>query len=221
MVAATDLRSGIDERAGESPAAAVVDPDRDVLARVAGGDTECFRELVERHQGRLVRLCQRLLGDPEAARDAAQEVFLKAFRKAGTFRPRGQVSTWLHRIAVNHCLNRLRRRRIVRFLRLAGGTADEAVPEPADGGADPEAQAAARQRWRRVRAAVAALPPGQRAVLVLVRYEGLPQRQAAEVLGITVGAVESRLVRALRNLERALGAKEAGAPGVPEGRRPG
>ena len=86
------------------------DPDRGVLARVAEGDVESFGVLVERHQERLIRLCERMLGEPEEARDAAQEVFLKAFRKAGSFRPRGRVYTWLYRIAVNHCLNRLRRR---------------------------------------------------------------------------------------------------------------
>jgi RNA polymerase sigma-70 factor (ECF subfamily) len=188
------------------------DPDRLALERVAAGDAEAFAPLVERHQVRLVRLCERLLGDPEAARDAAQEVFLKAFAKAGSYRPRGRVFTWLYRIAVNHCLNRLRRRRIVRFLTLApAAEADGGATDPPAGGADPETEAAARQRWRRTRAAIAALPPGQRAVVALVRFEGLSYRGAAEALGITEGAVESRLVRAMRTLEAA---QESAATGV-------
>lgn len=204
------------------PAAAAGDPDRQALARVAAGDVDAFQPLVERHQDRLIALCQRLLGDREAARDAAQEVFLKAFRKAGDFEPRAQVSTWLYRIAVNHCLNRLRRWRIARFLPWGGGGdgGEEAAPafDPPDEAADPETALAARLRWQRVRRAIDRLPPGQRAVLVLVRFEGLAYKEAAEALGISLGAVESRLVRALRNLDAAL-AQDSAATGVPSDRR--
>jgi RNA polymerase sigma-70 factor, ECF subfamily len=196
--------------------AAASDPDREVLARVAAGDGDAFGDLVERHQERLLRLCERLLGDREEARDAAQEAFLRAFRKAGSFRPRGQVYTWLYRIAVNHCLNRLRRRRLVRFLPFAGADEGEAAAfDPADGAPDPAAALTARRRWRATRQAIAALPPSQRAVLVLVRFEGLSYREVAAALGITLGAVESRLFRAMRNLEAA---QERPAPGVSQGR---
>ncbi len=181
------------------------DPGWEVLARVAAGDVEAFARLVEAHQQRLLRLCERLLGDLEEARDAVQEVFLKAFKKAGGFRPQGQVYTWLYRIAVNHCLNRLRRRRIVRFTRLGGGAEPEEpeLPEldPADAAPSPEEALAARRRWAATRRAIAQLPDNQRAVLVLVRFEGLSYREAAEALGISEGAVESRLFRAMRRLE--------------------
>jgi RNA polymerase sigma-70 factor (ECF subfamily) len=185
--------------------AAAADPGWEVLARVAAGDVEAFALLVEAHQQRLLRLCERLLGDLEEARDAVQEVFLKAFRKAGEFRPHGQVYTWLYRIAVNHCLNRLRRRRLVRFTRLAGPAgpddADLSEIDPADGAPSPEEALAARRRWAATRRAIELLPAGQRAVLVLIRFEGLSYREAAEALGVTEGAVESRLFRAMRRLE--------------------
>lgn len=181
-----------------------VDPDWEVLARVSAGDVEAFGGLVERHQERLLRLCERMLSDPEEARDAAQEVLLKAFRNAGSYRPRGQVFTWLYRIAVNHCLNRLRRRKLARFLPFAGGAEEDApVFDPPDGAPDPAAALAARRRWRATARALARLPASQRAVVVLARFEGLAYRQIAEVLGITEGAVESRLVRAMRNLTKA------------------
>jgi RNA polymerase sigma-70 factor (ECF subfamily) len=200
-----------------APAAADHDPDRELLARVAAGDVDAFEPLVERHQDRLIAVCQRLLGDREAARDAAQEVFLKAFRKAGDFEPRAQVSTWLYRIAVNHCLNVLRRRRLAKLLPwgVTGSETDDAAPafDPADEAADPETALAARRRWQRVRRAIDALPPGQRAVLVLVRFEGLAYKEAAEALGISLGAVESRLMRALRHLDAAL-AQGSDAGGV-------
>jgi RNA polymerase sigma-70 factor (ECF subfamily) len=203
-----------------------VDPGWDALARVAAGDADAFAAIVESHQERLLRLCERLLGDAEEARDAAQEVFLKAFRKAGDVRPQGQVYTWLYRIAVNHCLNKLRRRRLVRFLRFEADPeeADTMVFEPPDARADPAASLEARQRWQATRKAIAKLPENQRAVLILARFEGLSYRQIAEVLGITEGAVESRLVRAMRRIEAVQprdGAQEKGGPRVPgtEGKR--
>ncbi len=194
---------------------------RDALARVAAGDAEAFALVVERNEERLLRVCRRMLGDPEAARDAAQEVFLKAYRNAGRYRPRGKVYTWLYRIAVNHCLNRLRRRRVVRFLPwtgIGGGGAGGEAGAPDDGpafdppGDEPAAdhRLEARQRWRRVQRALAELPDTQRAVVVLVRFEGLSYKETAEVLGVSLGAVESRLFRAMRNLESALADEEGG-----------
>lgn len=211
------MATGVDE----SAPAAVEDDDRAVLARVAGGDVEAFASLVERYQERLLRVCTRMLGDREEARDAAQEAFLKAFRAAADYRPRGQVYTWLYRIAVNGCLNRLRRRRVVRFLSLSAPaeTGDDAPAfDPAADAPGPDDELESRRRWQRARRAIAALPPNQRAVLVLARFEGLSYQEIAEVLGITLGAVESRLVRAMRNLTAALeddGAQETGARVVP------
>lgn len=186
------------------------DRDRQLLARVAEGDTEAFTLLVERHQGRLLRLCRGMLGDAEEARDAVQEVFLKAFRKAGSYSPEAKVYTWLYRIAVNHCLNQLRRRKIVRFLPFAGdrpggpGEEEPSPLDPPDEAPGPGERLEARRRWQATRRALAELPESQRAVVVLAKLEGLPQRQVAEVLGISVAAVEGRLFRALRSLERSL-----------------
>lgn len=195
-------------------------PDEDwrALARVAAGDGDAFGPLVERHQDRLVALCQRFLGDREAALDAAQEVFLKVYRHAGRARPEGLFFTWVYRIGVNHCLNRLRRRKIARFFSLTGGAAEEDGPpalDPASEAPDPEAELEARERWRRTRRALDELPESQRAVVVLAKFEGLSQKEVAAALGITEGAVESRLVRALRRLRAA---QEADWPGVPAGR---
>ena len=201
------------------------DPDWDLLARVGGGDGGAFEELVERHHRRLLRVCERLLGDREEARDAVQEVLIKVLHKAGGFRPQALVSTWLYRIAVNHCLNVLRRRRLVRMLSLTGpgegGEEERLGPalDPAEERPGPQRELAARREWRRVQRAIAALPPGQRAVLVLVRLEGLAYKEVADTLGITLGAVESRLVRAMRTLERLQeGAPLRESPGRAQGR---
>lgn len=182
------------------------DPDWDLVARVAAGDRDAFAELIERHHRRLLRVCERLLGDAEDARDAVQEVFLKVMVKAGGFRPKALVSTWLYRVAVNHCLNVLRRRRLRRWVSLSAAEDDDAVaapPEPAEERADPHRELDARRRWGVVHRAINGLPPNQRAVLVLARFEELSYKEIAETLGITLGAVESRLFRAMRALERA------------------
>jgi len=95
----------------DSARASATDPGWEVLARVATGDGNAFVHLVESHQDRLLRLCERLLGDAEEARDAVQDIFLKVYRKAGEVRPQGQVYTWLYRVASNHCLDYLRKNR--------------------------------------------------------------------------------------------------------------
>lgn len=189
-----------------------------LLARSAEGDGEAFRVLVERHQDRLVRLCERLLGERGAALEAAQEVFLKAWRKAGSLEPRGRLYTWLYRVATNHCLNQLRRRRIVRFLPLAAPGSERgdepAAIDPPDRAPDAQRGLEAKRRWRATRRAIAALPATQRVVLLLAKFEGLSYREIAETLGITEGAVESRLFRTMRRLERA---QESARPAVSRG----
>jgi len=185
------------------------------LARVAEGDGDAFELIVRRHQDRLIGLCHRFLGDRDEALDATQEIFLKAFRHAADAEPRGQLFTWLYRIGVNHCLNRMRRRRIVRFLSLAGDGESSPVIDPPSERPDAEAELVTRERWRATRRAIDALPENQRAVLILAKFEGLSQRDIAATLGITEGAVESRLVRAMRRLSAA---QEAAGPRVQPGR---
>lgn len=193
----------------ESPQEQEHDSDRRILARVVAGDVESFGVLVQRHEKRLIGLCERMLQNTDDAREAAQEVFLKAFRKAGTYRPKGQVYTWLYRIAANHCLNLLRRRRLARFLsfgdvgRPTGAGEEGAAFDPEDPGPDAEERLAAVRRWRRTKRLIGTLPVAQRSVLILAKFEGLSYREIAEVLEITEGAVESRLFRAMQRLRKA------------------
>ena len=189
-----------------------VDADLPLIERIADGDDSAFESFVRRHESRMLGLCQRMLRDPESARDATQEVFLKVWRKAGGYRPRGRVSTWLYRIAVNHCLNVARRRKIVRMVPFARNREDRGGEwQPRDPAPGADAQLETRERWARTRRAIDRLPTTQRSVLVLAKFEGLGYREIAEVLGITVGAVESRLFRAMRNLERAASGEGGGA----------
>lgn len=178
--------------------------DWQLLSLTAEGDEDSFRQLVERHQDRLVGLCQRLLGDREEALDAAQEVFLKTYRQAGSLQPKGELFTWMYRVATNFCLNRIRRRKLARFLSLTPDPQDEAPSlDPLDRAPDALAALEARRRWQQTLEEIEALPESQRVVLILARFEGLPYRQIGEILGISEGAVESRLFRAMRHLKGA------------------
>ena len=175
-----------------------------LLALANHGDEDAFRRIVERHQDRLIALCQRLLGNREEALDAAQEVFLKTYRKAGSLKQRGELFTWMYRVATNHCLNRIRRRKIVRFLSMSTLAGEQSAPlQPVDLSPRPDETVQSKQRWQATERAIAELPENQRLVLLLAKFEGLSYRQIAETLGITEGAVESRLFRAMRNLDKA------------------
>ena len=166
------------------------------MARVANGDAVAFGMLVDRHIDRALRLAQRLLGAKADAEDAVQEVFLKIWRKAESWRPgRAAFSTWLWRIVVNQCLDARRK---------PTGIALDLVPEPADERADQEAAIVAAQRDAGVSAAVAALPERQQAAVALIYGAGASNAEAAEALGISLGALEQLLVRARRSLRAQL-----------------
>lgn len=156
------------------------------------GDPDAFGELVRRHQDRLWAVALRTTGDREEAADAVQDALLSACRRADTFRGEAQVSTWLHRIVVNACLDRLRRRRSHRT---------EALPEEGDRvpalvadslGAD---TTEASERRTDVLAALSQLSAEQRTALVLVDMEGFSVDEAAAMVGCAPGTIKSRCAR--------------------------
>jgi RNA polymerase sigma-70 factor (ECF subfamily) len=157
------------------------------------GDPTAFGELFSRHRDRLWAVAVRTVHDPDDAADALQEAMISAFRRAAGFRGDAAVTTWLHRIVVNTCLDLLRRR----AARPAVPSGDEAVLDAlgqrADGPAtDPTS---ARDTALDVGAALQVLPDEQRAALVLVDMLGYSVATAAEVLGISPGTVKSRCAR--------------------------
>lgn len=176
--------------------------DRALLAAHLEGDREAFGRLAGRHRQRLWAVAVRTLADAQEAEDAVQDALLAAYRGAAGFRGDALVSTWLHRIVVNACLDRLRRRatRPQSPLPDSGEPAGGAGPA---GGRDPIAE---RETAVVVQAALAALPAEQRLALVLVHLQDMPVEQAARVLGIPVGTVKSRCARGRAALAVALGA---------------
>lgn len=179
--------------------------DRALLAAHLAGDPDAFGTLVRRHRDRLWAVALRTTGDPEEAADALQDALVNAFRKAGSYRQEAAVTTWLHRIVVNACLDRIRRRTV----RAADPLPDRddlevtvTVPEPPPG---PQRAAELSERRARVLRALQQIPADQRAALVLVDMEGRSVQETAQVLGVPVGTVKSRCARGRARLAPLLG----------------
>jgi RNA polymerase sigma-70 factor (ECF subfamily) len=166
----------------------------ELMRRTANGDAAAFRALADAHVKKIMGFAYRLLNDRTEAEDVAQETFLRLWKEAGRYEPRARVSTWLHRIAHNLCIDRLRARREQPSDRL-----DEERASNEPGGLLDRKLTA-----RAVEHALAALPERQRAAITLVHYQELGNIEAAEVLGIGVEALESLLARGRRTLREKL-----------------
>jgi RNA polymerase sigma factor (sigma-70 family) len=173
-----------------------LDPDIELLPRVARGEGAAVREMVARKLPRLLALAQRMLGDRGEAEDVAQEAFVRIWQHAAKWEAgQARFDTWLHRVALNLCYDRLRGRR--------EHPSDE-LPETEDPAPWPDGRLEARQAKARMDAALAALPSRQREALVLQYYQDLSNNDTAALMGISVEALESLLVRARRNLRAQL-----------------
>jgi len=159
--------------------------DRELLSAHCGGDPDAFGELFRRHRDQMWALALRTTHDPELAADAVQEAFIAAFRGADSFRGEAAVTTWLHRIVVNSCLDRLRRIKPVVHL----PDADLSVL------ADTHDHHRSVDIRLDIRAALEQLPEGQRMALILVDMHGLKIAEAASILNVAEGTVKSRCAR--------------------------
>ena len=166
----------------------------DLMRRTARGDAAAFRTLADAHLKKIMGFAYRLLNDRTEAEDVAQETFLRLWKQAGRYEPKARVSTWLHCIAHNLCVDRLRARRE----QSSDGLDEESASQEPGGLLDRKLAAGA------VRNALAALPERQRAAITLVHYQELSNIEAAEVLGIGVEALESLLARGRRTLREKL-----------------
>ncbi len=181
----------------EDPAAGP-DDDRRLLAAHVDGDPDAFGTLFVRHRDRLWAVALRTTGNPEDAADALQDAMISAFRRAETFRGDAQVTTWLHRIVVNACLDRIRRAKVRPVQALPDDMEEYAARGDvlaADADAEPEAVAERGDLRRQVLAALDELPPDQKAALVLVDLQGYGVEEAARILECPTGTVKSRCSR--------------------------
>lgn len=166
--------------------------DSDLLARHVAGEPDAFGELVRRHRDRLWAVALRTLGDREEAADAVQDALVSAFRAAHTFRGQSAVTTWLHRITVNACLDRVRKAATRKTSPVDDTERLEQLLEPHESA---EAPAERQDLHRELLAALGTLPAEQRAALVLVDMQGYPVAEAARILDVPTGTVKSRCAR--------------------------
>jgi RNA polymerase sigma-70 factor (ECF subfamily) len=176
----------------------VASSDRELVDRFRRGDRGAFPTLVERHQTRVYNLAYRMLGRPEDAADATQDVFLACYEKLGSFRGDAAFTTWLHRVAINVCYDTLRKRTRER------PEGEEIEPPPVADAADAAAAGVDVHR------ALQHIPEEFRAVLLLHDAYGLPYEEVAEATGVPVGTVKSRIHRGRVAMARIL----RGEPGM-------
>ena len=162
------------------------------MVRAAQGDTQAFGRLVERHQGRLTRFAERMLGDREAAADAVQEAFLRLWRSRAHYQAQGQMERLLLRVVRNICLDRARMRTPPESL--------DSLPEAANPIEGPASDVQSKVFAEAVRQAILCLPETQRVVFVLTHYEGLTYREVASILQCPLGTVASRKLAAVATL---------------------
>jgi len=178
-----------------------VTTDEQLVERALAGDSDAFGEVVRRWERKIYALAYGITGSVEDARDAAQETFISAYRNLQGFRGEAKVSSWLHRIAVNHCITRKRRARV----RAETGIEDEVESAgerflATNERESPALATEAKERTEAVRRAVAALPPELREVVVLKEFEDLTFQEIADALQIPLSTVKSRLYTALKQL---------------------
>ena len=175
----------------------MIDPDAETVRLAGAGDVRAAETLVRKHLPKMVGLARRMLNDGAEAEDVAQEVFLRVWREAPKWRPgAAKFETWMHRVALNLCYDRMRRRR-----EKVDSDAGMAVADPAPLAGEVWL---AQQRAAAVNAALSALPERQRAAISLVHFQELTNIAAAEALQISVEALESLLARGRRSLKAAL-----------------
>jgi len=204
------VTDGGDLPVGDANTGATPATDKELLAAHVAGDPRAFEQIFLRHRDRLWAVALRTTGEPEEAADALQDAMISAFRSAGSYRGDAAVTTWLHRIVVNACLDRLRRRRSRATVALPGDN-------PAGGQdtlADPHDRIGNLELAIELERALAKLPPEQRDPIVLVDVHGYRVAEAAEILSVPSGTIKSRCARGRARLATALSSLR---PGVADG----
>jgi len=181
-------------------------PSEDLMVETAKGDEFAFEVLVRRHQASVLNLVYRYVGNKTKAQDLAQEVFIRVWRAADRYEPKAKFATWIYSITVNLCLNEMKFGKKRKMIPWEVGKEEPSSVYETDSEVphSPEDLLLAKERSRRISESLQSLPENQRMALILKRYDGLSYEEIAKVMGCSVPAVESLLVRAKRGLQEKL-----------------
>jgi RNA polymerase sigma-70 factor, ECF subfamily len=177
-------------------------PDQELTEQLLNADGRAFQQLYEKYGPAVYRVCFRFLNHQTEAEDAVQEVFLKAFHSLSRFRGQAQISTWLYRIAVNHCLNLQRKKKALSWLSLEFLNDRQLISAASDD--NPVENLEKKETQGLIEQAIAALPERQRMAFILCRYELKSYQEIAEIMNCSLAAVESCLHHAKKNLSLVL-----------------
>jgi RNA polymerase sigma-70 factor (ECF subfamily) len=181
--------------------------DTELFLKFKNGDKTAFRKLVEKYQSSVINTCYRFLRNKQEAEETAQEVFLKVYLSLESYKPQANFSTWLFKIVVNLCLNKLRDKRKKGFFKKDFSnrepiSEDQDVPAPKEN--QPDYTFEQKELKKIIKEAIDSLPEKQRNVILLSQYEGFSYQEMAKILDCSVSAIESRLFRGKENLKKKL-----------------
>lgn len=201
----------VEQRRPEAPPAGLFLTDEELVRQILGGDEARFEELVRRHQKPIVNFIYRMVGDFDLALDMSQEVFIRVHQALDRFDPKFKFTTWIYRIASNCTIDRLRRRQPQTISLDAPVPASDKVlkMQIASPNQNPAESLESREEMQRLEAAIRALPPGYRRLIVLRHVNSLRYEQIASVTGLPLGTVKNRIFRARAILRRAIGRPES------------
>ena len=205
----TDMNNPYEEVVARHPSVTAVAEDSELIHATVGGDDEAFSLIVLRYQERVFNLAYRMVQDFDDAHDVAQETFIRAHAKIGSFREGSTLFTWLYRIALNSCINLLRKNKLKSYIRLDFWTeknseilvSENVFAVTAD---QPDVRMEATEIRARLLLALGKLPPRQRSVFVLRQFDGLTHHEIADVVGCTEGSVRASYYHAIKKLRGAL-----------------
>ncbi len=184
--------------------------DIELVKQFQSDDETAFDRLVVKHQNLVFTVCYRMLGDYDEANDCAQEVFIKIYNNLGKFKLKSSFTTWIYRIAVNTCKNRLSSseyrvtRRMLRLDKSSNDEEDRRGREISDGSYNPETLYEKSEKEIEIQKAIDSLPPRQKSLVVLRDIEGKSYDEIVEITGIKLGTVKSKLARARHHLRNEL-----------------
>lgn len=177
-----------------------------IIQHLKNGDEFIYKYVYDQYVRMVYSICFRMTGNKEEAEDAAQEVFIKVFNSFDSFREDSKISTWIYRIAVNICINRQRRKKIINFLSLDFWVEEKGETGMSSNNENPGENLEKSEIRKIVQAEINTLPANQKTAIILSRYEELSYKEISKIMGITISAVESLLFRAKKNLAKKLNA---------------